>query len=300
MLYIQEANQLRTELAALRSTDIVIGTKKGAGRTPRRPSSAGPRLSNGAAPRGAEPRFDPNPNPTAATSLKDSPSKKRASLWDEKKMTCTASGGSKMKDGPPRGISATAFHSKRCTPAASGVAANAESAACVPTTERAHKAVASGTGGSLGGPSPRERWQIIADCRRTMACQALGHGPKGAGGRNRSLGHGFLTALGGGVFAAGMRERFKPRWGFWNKKVAAVFSGKADVGERHMRSWRPWLQRNAADAAPMPYSRINALKSAKAIAAYIIAAFVAIATTFGVSAVVVITVLQRQTWRSCR
>lgn len=259
MLRMQEADQLRAELAALRTTNNPTGTTKGPGRAPRRPSSAGPRLSSGAAPRGGKQRLDPYANPTTATSLKGSPSKKCASPRNEKTITCAAVGGIKMKDGPPRAISATIFNAGRCTPAASSAATDGEAAACAPTTDRAHKAVASGTGGSLGSASPRERWQIMADCRTGAACQALGHGPKGAGGRNRSLGHGFVSALGGGVFAAGMGKRFRPCWMSWNK-------------------------RDAADAAAAPYSRTKLTESGTTNAAHIITILSAIAITFAVSA----------------
>ena len=291
---MQEANQLRTELTALRTTDTLTGTKKGPVRAPRRPSSASPRLSDGAAPRGSEPRFDFNPNPTAATSPKHSPSKKRASPHGDQKMTCAASGGSGMGGDMPRSISATIFTSKRCAPAGSSAAAGAEAAAFAPARDGALKAVASGPGASPGSPILRKLWHISADCSTGAACQALD--PKGAGGRNSGSAHGFATALGD------VGELFKPSCRLWNKTGAAGCGDRAPTagaGERHMRSWRLWLQGAVADDAAAPHSRMKVSGSAKGNVAYIISALMAIATTFGVSATVLITVLLPSTWHVC-
>ena len=280
MLCMQEAHQLRTKLAALHTTDIPTGAKKGPGRAPRRPSSAGPRLSNG----GSGQRLDPYPNPTTTTSLKGSPSKKCASPHGEKTITCAASGGSRMGGMSPRSVSKTVFHSKRCTPAASSAAVGNGAAASAPAEKGAHKAVASGAGGSLGSQSPRHVWQIMADCSNGAVRGAPDPSPKGAGGRKSSSAHGFVTALGGGGFASGMGTRFKPCWGFWKKKAADVLGGEASAGERRMRSWRPWLQRDAADAAAAPHSRTSVHASAEAVCGFVMTALLAMAASCVVSA----------------
>ena len=283
MLGMQEAHQLRTELAALRTTNDPTGTKKGPGRAPRRPSSAGPRLSNDAVPRGSGQRLDTDPNHTTATSLKGSPAKKRASPRGEKNMTCAAGSFSKMGGEPARAISATVFTAGRCAPAANSAAVGNGATAFTPAEKGALKAVTSGPGGSPGSPTPRVCWQIMADCSSGAACQALGPSPKGAGGRDSGSARGFVAALGGGVSASGMGTRFKPCWGFWNKKVAAMFGGKAGAGERRMRSWRPWLQREAADAAPAPHSRTSVCESAEAVCGCIMTALLAMAASCVVS-----------------